>query len=141
MRSIVRVEAQQRCSCTARARCEAWFVSRRDSGALAPRERDAKQGRGADRGKHTRLPSRPGALAEIFDRVNREYLDSMMAVGGEATSVVGPLSSVVCSGEECLHARPSCSRLARMIDGEGICPPSSVFCRLPSGACPCERRV
>jgi hypothetical protein len=26
---------------------------------------------------------------------------------------------------------PCCSRLARMIDGEGICPVSSVFCRRP----------
>jgi hypothetical protein len=36
----------------------------------------------------------------VFDSVKREYLSSMMGRVDKATSVVRPLSSVVCSGEE-----------------------------------------
>jgi hypothetical protein len=63
----------------------------------APRERGAGK---ADRRKKCFAGSLRAAGVVIFDRVKREYLSSMMAKVDKATSVVRPLSSVVCSGED-----------------------------------------
>jgi hypothetical protein len=58
-------------------------VSQRDSGALAPPDRNAARRRSVgDRGQREGFAGELWlAGVEIFDRVNREYLSSMMAVG------------------------------------------------------------
>ena len=124
--------------------------SKRDSSALAPaRAREARPGVErrallcADRGEADLAIGHDARWRLIFDRVNREYLSSMIGCGGAVTSVIRRQWPVVCSGEECLHARRVARGCRGMIDGRG-CLSSVSFGRLSSafcGACPCERRV
>jgi hypothetical protein len=112
MRSNVRVKARQRRSCAARGEAR----------------RRARARLSADRGEADLAIGHDARWRLIFDRVNREYLSSMIGCGGAVTSVIRRQWPVVCSGEECLHARRVARGWRGMIDGEGM----SVLCLVAS---------